>query len=167
MFKFIVALGLATTAIAAAPAEAATFVLSDVGPDIGASIFGNKSKTSGLFSDDFKFSVPTGSLSAFVGSIALSSKLDVVLKNVVLDGVTVFHQDLTGYEEKWSLADTLISAGDHVLTVSGKWGTKGGAYSGTINYAPVPEPANWALMMAGFGLVGAAMRRRNLSTVLA
>lgn len=29
--------------------------------------------------------------------------------------------------------------------------------------APVPEPANWALLIAGFGLVGAAMRRRALA----
>jgi PEP-CTERM motif len=28
----------------------------------------------------------------------------------------------------------------------------------------VPEPASWALMITGFGLVGAAMRRRNLAT---
>lgn len=27
--------------------------------------------------------------------------------------------------------------------------------------APVPEPATWALMFAGFGMVGFAMRRRN------
>jgi PEP-CTERM motif len=27
----------------------------------------------------------------------------------------------------------------------------------------VPEPASWALMIAGFGLVGAAMRRRKLA----
>jgi PEP-CTERM motif len=27
----------------------------------------------------------------------------------------------------------------------------------------VPEPANWALMIAGFGLVGGAMRRRSTS----
>ena len=27
--------------------------------------------------------------------------------------------------------------------------------------ANVPEPANWAMMIAGFGLVGAIMRRRN------
>jgi hypothetical protein len=26
--------------------------------------------------------------------------------------------------------------------------------------APVPEPAAWALMIAGFGLAGAALRRR-------
>lgn len=28
---------------------------------------------------------------------------------------------------------------------------------------PVPEPASWALMIVGFGLVGAAMRRRTLA----
>ena len=27
--------------------------------------------------------------------------------------------------------------------------------------APVPEPASWAMMLAGFGLVGGALRRRN------
>jgi hypothetical protein len=31
--------------------------------------------------------------------------------------------------------------------------------------APVPEPATWAMMIAGFGLVGAAMRRRQTMTV--
>jgi hypothetical protein len=29
--------------------------------------------------------------------------------------------------------------------------------------APIPEPENWALLIAGFGLVGAAMRRRALA----
>ena len=29
----------------------------------------------------------------------------------------------------------------------------------------VPEPAAWAMMLAGFGLVGAAMRRRSTTTV--
>ncbi|MBV8972881.1 MAG: PEP-CTERM sorting domain-containing protein [Sphingomonadaceae bacterium] len=33
--------------------------------------------------------------------------------------------------------------------------------SGVINpYSPTPEPATWALMVAGFGFVGAALRRR-------
>ena len=37
-----------------------------------------------------------------------------------------------------------------------RWGT----YISDINIAAVPEPASWALMLAGFGLVGASMRRR-------
>ncbi len=37
----------------------------------------------------------------------------------------------------------------------------GGTASLVITSAGVPEPASWALMIAGFGLVGAAARRRN------
>jgi hypothetical protein len=32
--------------------------------------------------------------------------------------------------------------------------------------APIPEPAGWALMMAGFGIVGYAMRRRRATVRL-
>jgi hypothetical protein len=39
-------------------------------------------------------------------------------------------------------------------------------YSATVNGA-VPEPANWALMLGGFGLVGGAMRLRRRSVVFA
>lgn len=37
----------------------------------------------------------------------------------------------------------------------------------SINYvwATVPEPASWALMIAGFGMVGAALRRRSTAFV--
>ncbi len=43
----------------------------------------------------------------------------------------------------------------------------------SFNVAPpppvggVPEPASWALLIAGFGLVGAAMRRRQLAVLVA
>ncbi len=51
------------------------------------------------------------------------------------------------------------------------WGDGSGEYlviGGTVRYAlldqgslpPVPEPANWAMMIGGFGLVGGAMRRQ-------
>ena len=39
------------------------------------------------------------------------------------------------------------------------------SYSGTIDVAPVPEPASWALMVAGIAAVGTALRRRTRSTV--
>ena len=49
-------------------------------------------------------------------------------------------------------------------------GTPGGAppisfLDGVVLEAVVPEPATWALMIAGFGFVGASMRRRAVSTV--
>ena len=37
--------------------------------------------------------------------------------------------------------------------------------SGQIYTAAIPEPASWAMMVAGFGLVGGAMRRRRRPTV--
>jgi hypothetical protein len=33
-------------------------------------------------------------------------------------------------------------------------------FSGTLNLPAVPEPATWAMMILGFGLTGAAVRRR-------
>jgi hypothetical protein len=33
------------------------------------------------------------------------------------------------------------------------------------NNAPVPEPAAWALMLAGFGVIGSALRRRTRTSV--
>lgn len=39
------------------------------------------------------------------------------------------------------------------------------AFEGTVRSPAVPEPATWAMMMLGFGSVGAAMRRRPRVTV--
>ncbi len=41
----------------------------------------------------------------------------------------------------------------------------GGADKAVIERAPVPEPASWALMIAGFGLAGAALRHRRRPSV--
>lgn len=40
------------------------------------------------------------------------------------------------------------------------FGYTGGQPTATLSTTAVPEPASWALMIAGFGLVGATMRRR-------
>jgi hypothetical protein len=44
-------------------------------------------------------------------------------------------------------------------------GNVGRAFNGSLTYTggAVPEPASWALMIGGFGLVGASMRRRRAS----
>jgi len=47
-------------------------------------------------------------------------------------------------------------------------GTSNAVLFGTQPATPVvPEPATWAMMIAGFGLVGGAMRRRSLSVTFA
>ncbi|HEU4968186.1 PEPxxWA-CTERM sorting domain-containing protein, partial [Sphingomonas sp.] len=38
-----------------------------------------------------------------------------------------------------------------------------GAFAGAI--PSVPEPATWAMMIAGFGLIGGALRRRARATL--
>lgn len=54
-----------------------------------------------------------------------------------------------------------------VLATSGA-GQDLGAFSvaGTSNaVAPVPEPATWAMMLVGFGVIGVVLRRRHTATV--
>ena len=45
-------------------------------------------------------------------------------------------------------------------TTIDSFSTAGQFTGGTISFQAVPEPATWALMIAGFGLAGAALRRR-------
>ena len=42
-----------------------------------------------------------------------------------------------------------------------------GPGNGVLTLTAVPEPATWALMLGGFGLAGAALRRRSLVPVTA
>jgi hypothetical protein len=46
-------------------------------------------------------------------------------------------------------------------------GTPGNTIGGTVtlqDHSPVPEPATWALMIMGFGLAGATLRRRRAAS---
>jgi hypothetical protein len=58
-----------------------------------------------------------------------------------------------------------LAAGLNNITIRG---TASGnvAYGGSITFVPnaVPEPATWAMMLVGFGMVGSAMRYRRRST---
>jgi PEP-CTERM motif len=88
--------------------------------------------------------------SAFLSSLDLTAPLNYVLpqSTVFFDGFTIQQLDLR------SNTNTRYAYGSFStdsLTISA--------------LGAVPEPASWAMMIAGFGLVGGAMRRRRGQTV--
>ncbi len=62
-----------------------------------------------------------------------------------------------------------VGAGTYLVHIKGALndGLKGGTYNGTIELNPVPEPASWAMMIAGIAAVGFTMRRRTHTARLA
>lgn len=64
----------------------------------------------------------------------------------------------TGEDQVYSVA--LNTAGYKEFWFGNNNDSADGYRLDSITLAPVPEPASWALMIAGFGLSGAALRRR-------
>lgn len=63
---------------------------------------------------------------------------------------------------------TLANAGTYDLVVNAANGTTSAAsYSGTIDFAAVPEPAMWGMMIGGFAMGGMALRRRRSRVAIA
>jgi hypothetical protein len=61
------------------------------------------------------------------------------------------------------IAPTMLAAGTYVLEIrANSVGSSGGGYSGTLNFAPVPLPGGWPLLMTGVAGLGLWMRRRPL-----
>lgn len=52
-----------------------------------------------------------------------------------------------------------VPAGVYFLGVNGATAGAGGGFAGSIDVTPVPEPANWAMLLAGLGLITAFVRR--------
>ncbi|KQR83181.1 FxDxF family PEP-CTERM protein [Sphingomonas sp. Leaf343] len=160
MTKFAWLIACAVGSVAAAPACAADFFLN-VGPGTSSTDFGNTGTTPGTIADRFFFTVPNGMANGLIGSIELGSSLDVDLGSVFLDDKP-FDVILSDGVELQTLSWTNLTAGQHIITVNGSWGTAGGSYAGTLNFTPmaVPEPASWAMMIAGVGIAGGTLRRR-------
>lgn len=95
-----------------------------------------------------------GSRIAFTSGRLLGVSTDYVSGSALGTTVTTFTNA--------TFASLGLTAGSYVWT----WGTGLNADRLTINVGPVasavPEPAGWAMMIGGFGLVGGAMRRRKI-----
>jgi hypothetical protein len=159
----------------AASSFAIDTVVNLSGGTVGAGTFG--ATRTGTFSDNFTFS--TGSVASFfsssVTSINLMGQQDLTFTNVSLRtgagfGTTVanFAVSQTGAIELRVLPaevginpnPVLLANTAYAIHVEGTSSGGIGAYAGTLNVMPVPEPGTYALMLAGLGCVGFMARRR-------
>jgi PEP-CTERM motif len=135
--------------------------------------FGDTGIAGGAFTDTYTFNMPTGVAAATISSIfTTNTSNDINFTAVTLDGTT-FDIGSTGQVEFRFVNNVLVTDGPQSLVVSGSSGGNG-SYAGTLSFESaggiiigvggVPEPAAWALMIVGFGGVGAALRARRRFT---
>jgi hypothetical protein len=163
--KTLIATLAALLAMAGLPASAATF-LTESAPAADGSItwdFGNTGGIpAGAFDDVFDILFPGDGLGAGSVTATFTSKaVELTFTAVSLGGDAFTLFDLPGVHGG-ALAPTLFLGGHHSLDVAGISPGLAGDYSGTLSFTPasVPEPTAWALMIAGFGMAGAALRAR-------
>jgi hypothetical protein len=92
-----------------------------------------------------------------------SNGIELWIGNTLLDSITA----TGGSSTNWSNRTVSFATTGGALTFRavGTSDSTGGYLDDiTISTAAVPEPATWAMMILGFGLVGAGMRRRRTAT---
>ncbi|WP_158643085.1 FxDxF family PEP-CTERM protein [Pseudoduganella lurida] len=60
-------------------------------------------------------------------------------------------------------ADSALTAGNYGFSITGRTisGTESGSYGGNLTLAPVPEPATYAMLGVGIGLLAFTARRKS------
>ncbi|MBU1378374.1 MAG: PEPxxWA-CTERM sorting domain-containing protein [Alphaproteobacteria bacterium] len=125
----------------------------------------------GEYSYSLAFDLPTFSAASFFASFAA----DNVVSLITLNGNVLTPTTGGGFGgwDSFSASTGDFVAGTNVLTVKvANFAQNGGNPTGfrlefgQSDVAPVPEPATWAMMIMGFGAMGALMRsnRRRLQT---
>jgi hypothetical protein len=169
-------LGIAAAAFAPA-ASATTFPIGTIpnfyitsGTPFSSSIsanFGNGFNTSTSFDDSFTFTIPflDGIGSGSISTSFTSAANHLVITDLWING-THYNVPTTSSGQELTVGGIPIMHGVmNTIEVAGHSGLAGGSYSGTATFSAlaVPEAATWTMMLAGFGLLGATMRRRRTS----
>jgi hypothetical protein len=116
----------------------------------------------GSFTDTYTFIVDVdGFGSGTVGTSLSGPSTDINFSSITINGITI---PITGQNTDVEFAGLsgfqLFAGAVNELIIEGT--STGGSYGGNITFTPaaVPEPATWGMMLAGFGALGFAMRRR-------
>jgi len=152
--KLVLALAASSAAVGLSGAANAAASISYAG---GSGTFGNSGIAAGSFTDLLNFTLPVSGTGNFT---ITTSSTGVDFKNVTIDG-HAFSLTSVGPFDYGFLIGQALTAGVKTLSIGGT-STGNGSYGGSITFsaAAVPEPATWAMMIGGLGLVGGAMRRR-------
>ena len=104
---------------------------------------------SGLFT--YNFADGDSLFGTYTGAVSLSGTpgLFNTVENLVVTGGTGLFLDAAGFITTTGQLQFLNGSGVYSGTLAGRFETPG-----------VPEPASWALMLGGFGLMGAGLRTR-------
>jgi hypothetical protein len=183
MRKFFPLAGAALLAVAALPAEAATIVQGsttvtasmDAGSNNSFNIGFSDANLGNPFNEFLTFTTDVaGQLNIFLGTTATDATNDTDFSNVFLTGTGIaapisIAQILGDPNETRALNNFAVGVGTFTLNIQGTPGTQNGAFGGNVAFvsSAVPEPATWAMMLVGFGAIGASMRRRRRVTAIA
>ena len=164
MRKLALVVAAAAALSVTAPASAATVVLVPVADGSLSGTFTETRPTSGNFTSTFTFTTPTaGTASASLEKTSLSG---INFTSAFLNGTPFTFTSLsfgTRSAQFGSSGPITVGAGLQTITVSG---TGSGSFSGSVGFiSGIPEPATWAMMISGFGMIGGAMRYNRRRTV--
>lgn len=153
----------------AAPASAQTVITLTGTPTAMSGTFGNQpiAGVGNAFSDAYTFTLSQQSdVGAVLTSIGFTASTNIDFTSVLLNGQAL--QITNGFVDLALTPSPInFAAGPVSLVVNGIQNGEG-SYSGVISaVAAVPEPATWAMMIGGFGMIGGAMRRRSAKVRLA
>lgn len=149
------------------PSADGSFTASFEGHDIAAATTENPT-----FADIFTWDLELdGTMSGIIASIFSARSGDINFTSVSLDGQEF---DLTrdGPRDNGFLEELVVHRGSQQMIVRGTSGGNG-SYGGVLSFAAaaltggVPEPASWALMIVGFGGIGATLRCRRRQALAA
>jgi len=134
--------------------------------DFGATVFG----PSQSFDYIFEFTIPQNGMGSGSMSTSFSSATnELTISKLLIDGAQ-YAVTSTSSGQSATVSGVPIHSGVlNTIEIIGSTSpvNVGATFSGTATFAAVPEPAGWALMAGGLGLLGAAMRRRRAAALVA